>query len=68
MNFLPPVTKKYESKTSENMVIADGWWNHDGCFIFKFGTSKTKNGKLYNVSNIFIFDRINLTPFYCLLL
>lgn len=36
---VPPVTRKYDNRTNENMVIADGWWNHDGCFIFKFGIS-----------------------------
>lgn len=54
LRILPPVTKKYDNNTNENTVIADGFWNHDGCFIFKFGTSKIKNGKLYNVSNIFL--------------
>lgn len=41
---LPPVTKKYDSNTSEKIVMADGAWNHDGCLIFRFGTSNTKNG------------------------
>lgn len=50
--YLPPVTKKYESNTNENTVIADGWWNHDGVLIFKFGTSSIEYGRPYNVSNI----------------
>lgn len=54
--YIPPVTKKYESRTIEKMVIADGWCNHEGCLILKFGTSNTKNGNEYSVSNIFLFS------------
>lgn len=43
---IPPVTKKYENSTNENTVIADGMCSHVGCFIFKLGTSSSKNGIL----------------------
>lgn len=49
----PPVTKKYENKTNVKTVMGDGCLSHEGCFIFKLGTSKIRNGKLYSDSSIF---------------
>lgn len=43
--YLPPVTKKYDNNTNENIDIADGLWNHVGRLIFMFGTSNTVNGR-----------------------
>ena len=43
---LPPVTKKYDKRTIENINIADGCFTHPGLFSFRFGTSKTVNGIL----------------------
>lgn len=43
---LPPVTRKYENRTMENMTIADGCFTHPGRFNLRFGTSKTVNGIL----------------------
>lgn len=49
---LPPVTKKYEIVTITYMNIADGFFNHDGRFKRRFGTSRTLKGKPYNDSII----------------
>jgi len=47
---LPPVTKKYEIVTITYMNMADGFFNHDGRFKRRFGTSRTLKGKPYNDS------------------
>lgn len=47
---LPPVTKKYEIVTITYINMADGFFNHDGRFRRKFGTSRTLKGKPYNDS------------------
>lgn len=46
IEILPPVTKKYDKRTIENINIADGCFTHPGLFSFRFGTSKTVNGIL----------------------
>ena len=48
--YTPPVTIKYDNRTIEKTVIAEGWWNHVGFFIFKLGTSNTEKGMLYKTS------------------
>jgi len=37
---LPPVTKKYDSRTKAKTTIAEGGFTHPGFFSFKLGTSK----------------------------
>lgn len=55
----PPVTKKYERSTNENVVIAEGAWSHVGFFILMFGISRTEKGRANNPS---IFSNLpNLT-------
>ncbi len=49
---VPPQTIKYDNRTKANTVIADGWWNHDGFLIFRWGTSRMENGILYRASII----------------
>lgn len=46
----PPVTKKYERSTNENVVIAEGAWSHVGFFILMFGISRTEKGRANNPS------------------
>lgn len=43
----PPVTKKYEIVTITYINIADGFFNHDGRFKRRLGTSRTLNSNLY---------------------
>jgi len=57
---LPPVTKKYEIVTITYMNIADGFFNHDGRFKRKFGTSRTLKGNPYNDSIIKTFTFVCL--------
>jgi hypothetical protein len=49
---IPPVTRKYDNNTMQNIVFADGIGT-DIFFIFKFGGSSTWKGMLYKNSNIF---------------
>lgn len=48
--WLPPVTKKYEIVTITYMNMAEGFFNHDGRFTRRFGTSRTLKGTPYNDS------------------
>lgn len=43
----PPVTKKYEIVTITYINIADGFFNHDGRFKRRLGTSRILKSKPY---------------------
>jgi len=50
IEYLPPVTKKYDIVTIMYTNIADGFFNHDGRFKRRFGTSRILKGRPYKDS------------------